>query len=91
MIESIVVVSLTDLRALIAAAVEAAIARRADEPSEWLDAEGVAALLGVHARTVQKLVKRSGLPAHRLGAKLYRYRRTEVLAWIATRGTDRAP
>jgi excisionase family DNA binding protein len=54
---------------------------------EWLDAQGVAAVLSINARSVQKLVTRDGLPAHRVGAKLLRFRRDQVDAWLAERAT----
>lgn len=84
---SLVVMDAADLERRLEAAVERALARaRASEPSDWLDADGVASMLGIHKRSVQKLATRSGLPAHRFGAKLLRYRRAEVLAWAEEQG-----
>src|SRR5262245_34883871 len=51
---------------------------------EFLTAEGVAELLDVHPKTVAKLVTREQLPARRIG-RSYRFRRTEVLAWLEQR------
>ncbi len=83
---SVVVIEAEELRAMIRAEVRAALAeRRAGDPDPWLDANAVAELLGVHPRTVAKLSSREGLPAHRIGAKLLRYRRAEVFAWLEER------
>lgn len=80
---TIVVVSPAELERIVRAAVRAELDATRNEPlSEWLDATGVAALLGVHPRSVQKMVKHQGLPAHRLGPKLLRYRRDEVDRWV---------
>jgi excisionase family DNA binding protein len=51
---------------------------------EFLTAEGVAELLDVHPKTVAKLVTREQLPARRIG-RSYRFRRSEVLAWLEQR------
>ena len=53
--------------------------------SEWLDASDVGKLLNVNPRSVQKYVRRNGLPVHRIGERLFRYRRAEVEEWIARR------
>jgi hypothetical protein len=84
----LVVLPVADLEALIERAVrralEAQAANAAPEP-EWLDTKGVAALLGVHPRSVPQYVRRDGLPCKRLGPKTVRYERAAVLAWIASR------
>ena len=80
---TVVVVSPAELERIVRAAVRAELDATRNEPaSEWLDATGVAALLGVHPRSVQKMVRQRGLPAHRLGPKLLRYRRDEVDRWV---------
>lgn len=85
----IVQITTDELAALVREAVDAALAARhaANErpAAEWLDARAVAALLDVHVRSVQKMVRDQGLPAHRLGPKLLRYRRDEVERWIRER------
>lgn len=82
------VVTLTraQLEELVESAVRRVLdARPAAAPAdEWLDTDAAATLLGVHPRTVQKLVAREGLPAHRIG-RLYRLRRTEVVEWLGKR------
>ena len=85
---AIIVVSPEELRDLVRTAVREALSagRPAAEPSEWLDAAGAAALLGVHRRTVTNLVKRGRLPASRVG-RLLRIRRADVLA-VLERGID---
>lgn len=87
----VVSLSAEELEAMLARAAEAGARRAleerpANEPSEWLDANGVAELLHVKPRSVQKYIKRSGLPAHRVGLRLLRYKRDEVMAWLETRG-----
>lgn len=47
-----------------------------------IDAAEVAAVLGVSIREVQELAKRGDLPAFKVG-RLWRFRLTEVEAWIA--------
>jgi excisionase family DNA binding protein len=87
---TIVVVSPADLERIVRAAVRAELDGARNQPaSEWLDAVGVGALLGVHPRSVQKMVKHQGLPAHRLGPKLLRYRRDEVDRWVRDRSLGR--
>lgn len=86
----IVSLSADELEAMLARAAEAGAKRvleeRVEPPSEWLDMHGVAKLLGIQPRSVAKYVKRSGLPAHRVGIRLLRYRRDEVMAWYEKRG-----
>lgn len=61
-----------------------AMAPKKDEP-EVLTRAQCAELLGVHERTVPALVETRGLPcAGRIG-KLWRFRRSEVLAWLDSR------
>ncbi len=73
-----------ELRALVVEAVAEAM-KTAPTDAEWLDAPAVAEILCIAPRSVQKLARRSGLPSHRLGPKLLRYRRSEVLAWLEGR------
>jgi excisionase family DNA binding protein len=88
----IIVTTQGALRALVREEIDAALLRaKGSEAADWLDAQGVAKLLGIHARSVQKLASRSGLPAHRFGAKLLRYRRSEVERWAEERGRTVRP
>jgi len=50
--------------------------------NEYLTLADVAALLRVSKPTVRKAVERQGLPALRLGPRVYRFARVDVLAWI---------
>lgn len=52
---------------------------------EWLDSAQAAALLGVHVRTLAKLVRHEGLPMHPVSARTFRYRRDELEAWMDRR------
>lgn len=71
-----------DLQRLIRSEVERAVGARR-EPAEWLSAADVAAIVGLHPRSVRRL---RGLPQHRLGAKLIRYLRSDLDAWLEQRG-----
>lgn len=84
----LVVATPDELRAIVRAALDDALAARSASgsvASEWLDAKAVATMLGVHPRSVQKMHARQGLPAHKVGEKLLRYRRDEVERWIRDR------
>lgn len=84
----VVVIDPDDLAELIEGAVSRALAasRASSEPvAEWLDARGVAEMLGVHPRSVAQYVRR-GLPCRRLGPKTVRYERAAVVAWIERKG-----
>jgi excisionase family DNA binding protein len=48
--------------------------------AEFLDARGVAALLGIALTTVYKLTREGRLPHVRVGTRGYRYRRASLLA-----------
>lgn len=83
-----VLVDLEELRRIIREEMRAA-ARATDEPTAeaWLDTEQAAAVLGVHARTLRRLVRTQHLPTHRVAARTFRYRRDELEAWMARRGS----
>lgn len=75
-----------ELSALVETAVNRALARTRPEPeSEIMSCEQVAELLGVHPRTVRNLTHDEGLPPLRRIGKLWRFRRSEVLEWMANR------
>jgi excisionase family DNA binding protein len=74
-----------DLRRIVGEAVRAELANANHQPtSEYLTAEQVGEMLGVHSRSVAKYVQREGLPAVRAGAH-YRFRREAVIAWLEER------
>lgn len=50
--------------------------------AEFLTMEEVAALLRVSKPTVRRAVLKQGLPALRLGERVWRFRRVDVEAWI---------
>ncbi len=87
MTAALAVVPVSDLERLISEAVAKALALRPanEAPAEWLDTKGVAALIGVHPRSVAQYVKSRGPPCKRLGPKTVRYNRADVLAGIADR------
>lgn len=82
----LLLVSLPDLIALVrdALATHSPDAAPPLTQGDWLDTRGVAALLGVHPRSVPQYVRR-GLPVRRLGPKTLRYERAAALAWLEGR------
>jgi excisionase family DNA binding protein len=50
-----------------------------------LTPEQVAELLAVSKSTLSRLTKRGAIPHKRLGDRIVRYDRTEILAWIRAR------
>lgn len=80
----VVVVDVEVLRSIVREELVRAMQARtpANEAPEYLTSADVAELLGVHARTIAKMVARDGLPAHRFGSKLLRFKRSEVVAWL---------
>jgi excisionase family DNA binding protein len=90
---SALVVTLTadELRALIRAGVDEAMAERdlapaspAEPPREWLTARDAAQLMGCSTRYVSILAKRGELASSRLGRPL-RFRRVDVVALLESR------
>ncbi len=82
----IAVLAASDVEALVEHVVDRLLAERAATP-EYVDAEQTAALLGVSRRSLPQLVRRDGLPVHRVG-RLYRFRRDEVVAWLERRADE---
>ncbi len=80
----IVVLTQEQLRILVSEAVEEALAKAASgaAPGEVLSCEQAAELIGVHPHTVPKLVRDEGLPTLRRIGKLWRFRRSDVMAWL---------
>ena len=75
-----------DLEVIVERAVRRALDGRASaEPADYLTTRQCAELVGVHPRSIVRLVRDEGLPAVRLGGKTMRYERAAVLAWLARR------
>lgn len=68
------------LDAIKAAVLQALAEQQTVTPSEWLDEESAAALVGMERR----YLARHGCPRHKIG-RTVRYRRSEVLAWFEAR------
>ena len=47
----------------------------------WDDTQAAQFLGGLHPKTVQRMARRGGLPAYRVG-KYWRYRASELSAWL---------
>lgn len=60
-----------------------ALARPVAPPERLIDIKAVATWLNVTERTVRHFCERDGLPVHRLGAKIWRFRRSDVEKWLA--------
>jgi excisionase family DNA binding protein len=54
------------------------------------DAEAAAFLGGLHPKTVQRMARRGELPAYRIG-KYWRYRASELSAWLVLHSTGQTP
>lgn len=84
---NLVVIDVDDLERRIEGAVRRALAARSNEPApEYLTTKQAAELVGVHPRSVIRLVRDEGLPAIKLGDKTMRYDRAAVLEWMRGRG-----
>jgi excisionase family DNA binding protein len=60
------------------------------EPEPVVDAETVAAYLGVTRMSVYRWINQLGLPSHKLGRNR-RFKLSEIDAWIKSRCTYTAP
>jgi excisionase family DNA binding protein len=72
-----------ELEALVARAVAAAMP--AQPVSDWITSDDAAKVVGVCTKTLLKLRRTAGLPAHEPAPGLVRYRRSEVEAWMERR------
>lgn len=80
-----VTLTVAELRDVVDAAVDAALARRsASSSGDWIDGDTVASMCSVKRSTLPYLVKHAGLPHYRVG-RLYTFRRSEVESWLEKR------
>lgn len=88
---SMVALSPLDLEALVERAVAKALrSRGVEEPVEYLDPREAAQLVGIHERSLIKLATTAaGFPGHRVG-RLWRFKRSELLAWLEAQPKKRA-
>jgi hypothetical protein len=57
------------------------------QPSEWMTTEQAASYLGCGSvKAFEKIAAREGIPKHYLSARAPRYNRTELDAWLMSRG-----
>jgi excisionase family DNA binding protein len=76
------------LEAVVERCLERVLRRHFERPAtdaDWTDGKTIAAWLGVKPRSITKMITHQGLPAHRVGAKLWRFRRSEVEQWLTGR------
>jgi len=57
------------------------------QPEPWYSTRQIARHLGVHVKTVLRLVHTRGLPTHRLGNRL-RFKPSEVDRWLRLLGEE---
>lgn len=79
------VVDVAELEAAVERAVAAALARPVAPPSDWLTTAEAAKLLGVSTKTLGRLRRDRGLPAHEPAPGMVRYRRSEIDHWMQQR------
>jgi Helix-turn-helix domain len=59
---------------------------------EWMTAEQAAKHLGCESvKAFEKIASREGIPKHYLSARVLRYNRTELDAWLMSRKTTACP
>lgn len=88
-----VVLTRDDLDALLVRAAEEGAKRALDargHADEWLDQTQAAEVLKCARSSIPLLVKRDGLPCSKLG-RLYKFKRAELDAWLATRASSGTP
>ncbi len=84
--DAIVVLTSEQLEVIVSRAVTDALAKAGtNAQGDVMTCEQAAALIGVNARTIPRLVKANGLPTLRRLGKLWRFSRRDVLAWLAQR------
>ena len=79
---SFAVLSRDEVLALMGAALRAHLEAGASEP-EILTLEQAAALLQMDPVSVRKYVRKLDLPAHKLGDREWRFKRSEIMAWLS--------
>lgn len=82
--QALVVMTEEQLRTIVRDEVRTALRESPATSGDWVQADEVAAWLGVKRETLRTLVKRDGLPVHRAG-KAYVFKRAEVEEWIEQR------
>ncbi len=84
---SVLVMSPEEARELVRSVIREELQKQPQAAPEVLTAERVGEMLGVHPKTVAKLVTRDRLPARRLGRE-YRFKRDEVVSWLEQRAIN---
>jgi excisionase family DNA binding protein len=72
------------IRAIVRAEIAEAAARADQAPSAWMDDEEAAKLLGFERSYLRTAVRTYSIPHSRIG-KAYRFRRSDLEAWLAAR------
>jgi excisionase family DNA binding protein len=82
---AIVVLTAEQLKALLSELLDTALAKAGPKESDIMDTEACAAMIGVHPKTMAKLIRVDGLPTLRNIGNLRRFSRRAVLEWMARR------
>lgn len=82
----IVMLTVDELRAIVAEEVARALADRAATSAspDWLGPDAAAEIIGVIPRTLARMAHRKEIPASKVGRKL-RFRRADLEAWLVRR------
>jgi excisionase family DNA binding protein len=84
--EMAVALTVDELRELMRAAVREALVTQEADQDEVMTREEAAGLLKVHPDVLIRYVRQFALPGHKVGSE-WRFRRSELLNWLAQRGT----
>lgn len=86
MTSRVAVLAPEELEGIVERAVTRALAASPPSPpSDWITGGEAAKILGVSGKTLGKLRRERGLPAHEPAPGLVRYKRSEIDAWMQAR------
>ena len=55
----------------------------------YISIEDAAEYLGVKASTIRTWIKVNGMPAHRVGGKLWKFKRSEIDEWVNSQKAEK--
>lgn len=86
MTSRVAVLAPEELEGLVERAVARALAASPPSPpSDWIKAAEAAKIVGVSTKSLSRLRREAGLPAHEPAPGLVRYKRSEIDAWMQAR------